>query len=385
MQIEAFVPEGVFRISEITRQHLLRDISSLGAIEGKLDLLEFLGKLWRLDTISASGLDFRCLTLRDEIIQHMIQNDDYSYAELFDRLNVSGVSNKRFSEFLEWTVHPLVRVDSDQERYVAAINGHLKQDGLALVAVDQMSGFPVFRVTQIADGVSGAAKNLIFASTGPKPEIVFSDAVNNDIQIVKNAEFCLVYDYPFSKDGLLWKHLTAWWAATTGSAVADVETERKLYGRLYRSLQSAPEQLLFRTYFESFRSRLGERLPALIPQVYLHYDPYTARKLRGQKRIPRQRMDFLLLLSPLQRIVVEVDGRQHYSENGQVSPSKYAEMVCADRDLRLAGYEVYRFGGVELMDDAAKATVENFFSRLFEKHGIRGPDVQPCHKDASCD
>jgi len=375
-QVEHFAPEMFLCISEITRQHVLRDLASLGAIEGKLDLLAFLGKLWRLDTMSASGTDLRCLTLQDDIIQHMIRNDDYSYGDLFDLLDVQEMSNKKFAEFLEWIVHPLVRVDADQEQYVSSINSHLRHDGLALVAADDVSGFPLFRVTQIVDGVSGSAKNLIFASTGPKPEIVFSDAVNNDIQVVKNAEFCLIYDHPFSKDGLLWKHLIAWWAATTGSAIDDIETERKLYGRLYQSLQSPPERTLFRTYFERFRSKLGERLPALIPQVYLHYDPYTARTLRGKRRVPRQRMDFLLLLSPLQRIVIEVDGSQHYSEDGLASPLKYAEMVSADRDLRLAGYEVYRFGGPEVIDNAGVSRVESFFARLFEKHGIRGLEAQ---------
>lgn len=43
-------------------------------------------------------------------------------------------------------------------------------------------------------GVRGEMKNLIFAADGPKPRIVISDAINNDLQIVENAEYCLVYD-----------------------------------------------------------------------------------------------------------------------------------------------------------------------------------------------
>ena len=45
-------------------------------------------------------------------------------------------------------------------------------------------------------GVSGAMKNLIFASTGEKPELIFRDAVNNDVEIVKNADKVLIYDRP---------------------------------------------------------------------------------------------------------------------------------------------------------------------------------------------
>jgi hypothetical protein len=45
-------------------------------------------------------------------------------------------------------------------------------------------------------------------------------------------------------------------------------------------------------------------------------------------------------------------------------------MVAADRYLRLAGYEVYRFGGSEFQGDNAKTLIESFFRDLFKKHGI---------------
>ena len=45
-------------------------------------------------------------------------------------------------------------------------------------------------------------------------------------------------------------------------------------------------------------------------------------------------------------------------------------MVAADRQLRLAGYEVFRFGGAELQDDAGKAIVVEFFRALFKKYGV---------------
>jgi hypothetical protein len=49
-------------------------------------------------------------------------------------------------------------------------------------------------------------------------------------------------------------------------------------------------------------------------------------------------MDFLLLLPNSQRIVIEVDGSQHFSRDGRPSLAAYSEMTAADRDLRLAGY-----------------------------------------------
>ena len=82
-------------------------------------------------------------------------------------------------------------------------------------------------------------------------------------------------------------------------------------------------------------------------------------------------MDFLLLLPYGKNVVIEIDGRQHYSENGQSSPRLYAEMVAEDRRLKLTGYEVYRFGGYEFVEpEKAQQTVKVFFSELFKLYAI---------------
>lgn len=50
---------------------------------------------------------------------------------------------------------------------------------------------------------------------------------------------------------------------------------------------------------------------------------------------------------------------------GQASPMLYGEMVAEDRRIRLAGYEVYRFGGAELKDpDVARPLLRQFFLDL---------------------
>jgi very-short-patch-repair endonuclease len=82
-------------------------------------------------------------------------------------------------------------------------------------------------------------------------------------------------------------------------------------------------------------------------------------------------MDFLILFSKFERIVIEVDGKQHYSEADVASPKKYSEMVAEDRKLRLAGYELYRFGGYELQGQNGEKIIEEFFKMLMEKHRIK--------------
>jgi very-short-patch-repair endonuclease len=79
----------------------------------------------------------------------------------------------------------------------------------------------------------------------------------------------------------------------------------------------------------------------------------------------------MILFSNQDRIVLEVDGQQHYSVNGVAKPELYAKMVAEDRRLRLNGYEMYRFGGYELYGEQGKKVVTDFFNALFQHHPVR--------------
>jgi very-short-patch-repair endonuclease len=78
-------------------------------------------------------------------------------------------------------------------------------------------------------------------------------------------------------------------------------------------------------------------------------------------------MDFLLLFSARHRVVIEVDGKQHYAHGDRAEPNLYAEMVAEDRRLRLTGYEVYRFGGAELARPGVDTMLDEFFDQLAER------------------
>ncbi|GAA5199415.1 hypothetical protein GCM10023346_39070 [Arthrobacter gyeryongensis] len=217
-----------------------------------------------------------------------------------------------------------------------------------------------------AGGVSGELKNLIFAENGPKPKIVLRDAVNNDVEIIENAQYCLVYERALPPEGPTWRASVAWWAKTdTVPPHSERAIAAVLYNRLFASLAgNGAEEFLFKHYCALYGTH-GYELPALIPQVYLHYDPYTTRT---GATLPRQRMDFLLLLPNRRRIVLELDGVTHYAANGKPRPDLYAAMVSEDRKLRLAGYEVYRFGGHEFVDrPAAAKMLSDFFRELLQR------------------
>jgi very-short-patch-repair endonuclease len=290
---------------------------------------------------------------------------DWSVEFLFGEIGAFDCSRARFGALLEEAVHPLSRSGEEQLQTVTALNKVLARDGYELAQESELS-HPIFAFRPLVRGVSGRPKNLIFASRGPKPEIGFADAINNDIVILSGEESCLVYDRPINSNGVLWSELVACWSEVTPGANA-----ASLGARLQEALASDAERKLFATYFKAYRSVLGEALPALLPQVYLHYDPAVVKALRHRLPLPRQRMDFLLLLPGRQRIVLEVDGKHHFSENDHPSLKVYADMVSADRELRLAGYEVYRFGANELVGEGAESRIADFFEKLFRLHRVR--------------
>jgi very-short-patch-repair endonuclease len=94
-------------------------------------------------------------------------------------------------------------------------------------------------------------------------------------------------------------------------------------------------------------------------------------------------MDFLVLLPNRARAVLEVDGMHHYASDHRADPARYGAMVAEDRRLRLAGYEVFRFGGHELQPQRGAAElVEEFVGRLLSRHGVQerlSREAQPPH------
>lgn len=113
-------------------------------------------------------------------------------------------------------------------------------------------------------GASGEFRNLIFAGTGPKPEMVLDDSVGNYLEITANAEHWLFYDRPLTSQGLTWRHMLDWWPTTSAFASIAGEVDasdpaalgRTLYKRLFASVPvtSPPAQKLFITYLLPLRT-----------------------------------------------------------------------------------------------------------------------------------
>ena len=360
------------RITEITRRRLVDGLAQLEMHwSGTIEEVDFLARLYDLDVLPSS--DRRHTTAAQDIAQHTLFNADWPTDWIFNDTRFGlAEGDEPLLRFLAETLHPVVRTDpADVKRLHEFFNSLLLHDGYEIVQVDTISGAPVFGHRLIGSGVRGSMKNLIFAAAGYKPEIVLDDAINNDLRLTRNEQNCLVYDRPLAAHGLTWAELAAWWSDRQGMAG---EPEHDIYLSLHERFDQSlgdndAERRILRAYAQRY-VQFGPHIAALIPQAYLCYDPYTATQRRSPSPLPRQRMDFLMLLPHRVRVVIECDGQQHYAgRDGRADPGRYAKMMADDRDLRLKGYEVYRFGGAELTDDqAANRLLSRFFDRLHERY-----------------
>lgn len=359
------------QISEISRRAIAKAIGT--RLHGDGAKSERLAQLFSLESFENQLADLiggkRSPTLKEQVDQYASGAEPvWGATDIFERIGAFRCSTRRFIQLLDTTLDPLLRDADAQLTFVQMLQPLLKIDHYEIAEVGQISRRKTYAVRPIQRGVDGRAKNLIFASIGPKPLLGFRDAIDNDIAILAHGESCLIYDRPIG-GGLRWSELVAWWAEREGVS-DDSEARKTLGSRLQLSLNEGPERDLFNAYFKTFARRLADALPALIPQVYLHYDPEVVSRVVNRDALLRQRMDFLLLLPGHQRIVLEIDGKQHYADGDLASPRLYAEMVAADRELRLRGYEIYRFGGHELSSNRTAEVAAAFFERLFAVHRI---------------
>jgi hypothetical protein len=363
--------QGALEIPRRTRRDIARALD-LDDVTVKGDrLMALLDRLWVLggdDPLAFWGDS--ASSLRGQIDQHVLRNPgDWSAEVLFDELGaIDSAGDARFARFLEGLASAGVVPDEDaQRRVVAAVNPHLRAAGAELRETGEDGGYPVFTVTSTR-AARGRPKNLIFASPA-KPDIRITDAIDNDIEIVSGAGEVLVYDRP-THEGVLWGDLQAWWKDTQ-HLPDDDDAKSTLYDRLLGSMpeNSPPQRNLFKAYHHIHADSIP-RLPALLPEVWLHWDPKTIRE-RGPQAMLGFRMDFLLLLPHGHRVVLEVDGATHYSTDGHPDAAAYAKGARADRELKLARYEVFRFGATELQDrKTAEPMLRQFFTDLFRQFGV---------------
>jgi serine/threonine protein kinase len=133
-------------ISEVTRRNLLDFlILKEPPFFGRLNLITFLKRIWNLSAMPSN--DDRFEKAEDDIRQHMVNNFDWSYAELlYDRLDLLNCDEETFLRFLEECTHPIVIGDEDHRaELVSFINKNIEPDGYRLIQVREVSGQPIYK------------------------------------------------------------------------------------------------------------------------------------------------------------------------------------------------------------------------------------------------
>jgi len=368
-KIEPFMDDDFFSIPMVSRRAILDWLSTERNLEGKKNIVDLLSMSWNLKSIAITN-EWCDTNAYEYLLQHMVRNDDITYVELFEEiLDIIYVPDSVLVHFLESLVDSSIREDSEMAYYIGAINKLLATDGYRFQVEKRIAGRPIYKIVHGSGGIEKTTKNIIFGAYDGKPDIVISDALTNDIEIVGDSSKCLLYMLPPNSNGLSWHELVTWWNG--GNEEYDIEVEKALVSRLILSLDSEPEKIFLRTYYNFIYKQRNNNLPALIPQVYCLYDPQSARMRGGQSYVFHQRMDFLILMPNWVRVVIEIDGKQHYSVDNIASPELYAKMVEDDRKLSLYGYDVYRFGGQEFVNgEEVRKKIEAFITDLFKKYDI---------------
>lgn len=322
--------------------------------------MRLLRSLWVLNTsldlwMSNGGLEA-------EIERHVLRNpDDWPVLELFNRLGALRSSDRRFALFIQGLLSGAVNPDEQHQRtMVEAISPALSHANLKIVEVGKLEGYPDFAIVP-TNTHTRPAQLILFASLTRKPDLRLRDVLDRHVELLDDND-ALVYDRSIPEGGLAWDDIQRWWADRCRIPFAEAKGD--LWRRLRASIpaNSPTQQALFDGYYEMFAQE--DRMLALLPEVWVHWDP-VSKKVRQDDALLTQRMDFLMLLPMHRRVVLEVDGAQHYStSDGHASPAIYAQTARGDRDLRLSGYEVYRFSGHELTRGRVQGTINNFFPRL---------------------
>ncbi|MFV1919591.1 abortive infection family protein [Sphingomonas sp. MJ1 (PH-R8)] len=148
--VDTFSERGTPPISELTRRRLF------GVFEGEALCseyaeVEFIERIWPISTMPGHSTDpdfgsFSSPSLREDIIRHMVQNDDWTYRDLFERLGLLHSSRALLFRFLEASVHPTAINDAMQKKRVERLNTYLQHDGYRLQRTSTMSGSPIYSV-----------------------------------------------------------------------------------------------------------------------------------------------------------------------------------------------------------------------------------------------
>ncbi len=167
-------------ISELTRRNiidylLLREYP----FHGRLDLIDFLRRVWDLSSIPST--DSRFKDAEGDIWQHVINNDDWdSHHLLYKYLDLLKCSDGIFIKFVETCLHPLTLSDEKQvSETLSEFNKFLAPDGYRLEVSSQISGRPIYKAIKF-----DAKKKLVTGDDAYEVVLSFAGEDRKYVEVV---------------------------------------------------------------------------------------------------------------------------------------------------------------------------------------------------------
>lgn len=151
-------------ITDLTRHRMTKALNAF-ALGGSRDLLEILRKHFpAVDQMESMYDPFG--KLGDDIYRHAVNNNDWTNAELLERVGFLTCSQAKLFRFLEDILHPIIRDADEQEWLVAALNPLLSPDGFALRPNSKISGSIAYKVEEALQTGAHPADELISKALG---------------------------------------------------------------------------------------------------------------------------------------------------------------------------------------------------------------------------
>jgi AbiJ N-terminal domain 3/Abortive infection C-terminus len=134
-------------LTELTRKRLISVFDD--GLCAEMPEVDLLCRVWPLDAMPARYQDSKSdytRTLKDDVIQHTINNYDWDNRELLEAVGFLHCSNRTIFKFLETVTSPLLQTVERQNLLVLKINSFLEHDGYILSVAKRISGSPVYCV-----------------------------------------------------------------------------------------------------------------------------------------------------------------------------------------------------------------------------------------------
>jgi len=120
---------------------VLAQINPFGEQDGQ-NIMTFLERIWELNIMPSE--DSRYSDAYGDIQQHIVNNDDWTYEELFEQRLDLITNDESFKNFIETLLHPDFRMDEDEIiKYYLIINPYLEKENYTLVIVEYVGSLPL--------------------------------------------------------------------------------------------------------------------------------------------------------------------------------------------------------------------------------------------------